>query len=48
MRQNIKRERAHLKEAAEDDRVALETEIARLEQREQWLSGLIERRSEKA
>lgn len=48
LRQNIKRERAHLKEAAEEDRAALETVIARLEQREQWLAGLIERRSEKA
>ena len=47
LRQNIKRERAHLKEAPDQERTALETEIARLEQRDQWLAGLIERRSER-
>lgn len=48
LRQNIKRERAHLKEAPEAEKSALETVIARLEQREQWLAGLIERRSAKS
>jgi small-conductance mechanosensitive channel len=47
LRQNIKRERGHLKEAPDAERAALETVIARLEQREQWLASLIERRSEK-
>ena len=45
LRQNIKRERAHLKTAVEAEKLELEAVIARLEQREEWLAGLIDRRS---
>ena len=47
LRQDIKRERAHLKALVEGEREDLEKKVARLERREQLLTDLIEERSDK-
>jgi small-conductance mechanosensitive channel len=44
LRQEIKRERAHLKGLADEEREALEKKVARLERRENLLTELIEER----
>ena len=47
LRQSLKRARVHLKTVAEDERPQIEGRIARLEQREQWLAGVIQSRQQK-
>ena len=47
LRQELKRERAHLKAIGEGEREDLEKKVARLERREQLLTELIEEREDK-
>ncbi|MEM1114138.1 MAG: mechanosensitive ion channel family protein [Pseudomonadota bacterium] len=46
-RQDLKRERAHLRAASDEERDALEGRISMLEKREAWYADLVERRSKK-